>query len=240
MDVLNKSARQRYHKKGRPEGESERPCGATTPRIRLVSRVLPVELFKHRHARTHHHGSGVVRHGTHHRARSDSLPPRPASRTGRTGTRKWMRCSAQKSDGTSCSVCVSPQEALSRGCLRRAFTPFSPEHFFACHASSSFPCMLCASTATTTRWKLRTNFPKKRRGLRVCYACGYPSCRAALGRYFQWITATCGLLAYDSLEASSCERIANSTPRHNQSIIRNALTLTYIKPDDALRTASFS
>jgi hypothetical protein len=38
---------------------------------------------------------------------------------------------------------------------------------------------------------------------------------------------------------STCEGIANSTPCHNQSIIRNALTLIYIKPDDALES-SFS
>jgi hypothetical protein len=40
-------------------------------------------------------------------------------------------------------------------------------------------------------------------------------------------------------ESSTCERIANSTPCHNQSIIRNALTLIYIKPDDALERPVF-
>jgi hypothetical protein len=32
---------------------------------------------------------------------------------------------------------------------------------------------------------------------------------------------------------STCERIANSTPCHNRSMIRNALTLIHIKPNDA-------
>jgi hypothetical protein len=40
--------------------------------------------------------------------------------------------------------------------------------------------------------------------------------------------------------ASTCELIANSTSRHNHSIIHNALVWIYIKPDASLGTSNFS